>query len=124
MSEYESEEHEEDRDSGAISALLQQALADPPAPKKSLLPGIQERIRVRTKGRYYRDRFSKAKDPVPLLLMAVLLVLIICATTFLVIQPLVDAPTNTQLPDSPVDPLHDSLSPQPTGKNPQESPRP
>lgn len=121
MSEYNSEEQEQDRDSGAISALLQQALAEAPAPKKSLLPGIQERIRVRTKGRYYRDRFSKAKDPVPLLLMAVLLVLIICAATFLVIQPLVDAPTDTRLPESPLDPLHDSLEPQEAGENPQES---
>ncbi len=106
MSEFE-HEVPSDRHSDPMSGLLKRALENAPAPQKSLLPRIQERIRAQTRGRYYRDRWSQAKDPVSLLLMIALLVLILCAATFLVFQPLVEAPQETQLPDAPLDPLQD-----------------
>ena len=94
-----------DRASDPLSGLLRSALAEAPVPERSLLPGIQQRIRVRTKGRYFRDRWSTARDPVSYLLMAALLILILAAALFLVMQPLMEAPTKTQLPTPATDPL-------------------
>lgn len=95
----------EDRNSDPLGGLLKSALAEPPARKKSLLPKIQERIRIRTRGRYYRDRWSTARDPVSLILMVALLILILAAAVFLVMQPLVGAPRETQLGAPAIDPL-------------------
>lgn len=106
MSELD-QEVPSDRHSDPMSGLLRRALESPPTPEKSLLPRIQERIRAQTRGRFYRDRWSRAKDPVPLLLMVALLILILCAATFLVFQPLVEPPHDTQLPEAPLDPLQD-----------------
>lgn len=94
-----------DRPSDPIAAVLKSALADAPHPPRSLLPKIQQRIRVTTRGRYYRDRWSTARDPVPILLMIALLILILAAAVFLVLQPLVEAPEKTHLPTPAEDPL-------------------
>lgn len=92
-----------DRPSDPIAEMLRGALHQVPTPKRSLLPQIQQRIRITTKGRYFRDRWSTARDPVPLLLMAALLILILCAAVFLVMQPLVEAPQKTKLPTPAAD---------------------
>lgn len=94
---------EDDRPSDPIVGLLRGALEEPPPLKRSLLPGIQTRIRIQTKGRYYRDRFSQSKNPVSFLLMAILLVLILAVALFLVVMPLVDAPQKVDLNSPPVD---------------------
>ncbi len=94
-----------DRLSDPLGGLLRSALAEPPRPKRSFLPKIQERIRVRTRGRFYRDRWSVAQNPVSLILMAALLVLILLAAVFLVMQPLVSAPEEIELQTPAVDPL-------------------
>lgn len=95
----------DDRSSDPLGGLLRSALAEPPSPGRSFLPKIQERIRVRTRGRFYRDRWSVVRDPVSLILMAALLVLIILAAVFLVMQPLVSAPKEIELQTPAVDPL-------------------
>jgi|GEM_PF-2318881 len=107
MSELEPNENDGDRDSNPMAALLQQALAEPPAPKRSLLPNIQQRIRVHTRGRFYRDRWSVARDPISLLLMVALLILILGAALFMVLQPLIDVPQKTELPTPALDPMVD-----------------
>lgn len=108
MSEFESQQDQEgDRPSDPMAALLKQALAEPPAPKRSLLPGIQQRIRVHTRGRYYKDRWSLDSNPVSLLLMVALLILTLGAALFMVLQPLIDVPTKTQLPTPALDPMID-----------------
>ncbi len=94
-----------DRPSDPLGGLLKSALAEPPPPRRSFLPKIQERIRIRTRGRFYRDRWSTARDPVSLLLMVALLVLIILAAVFLVMQPLVSAPREIELPTPAIDPM-------------------
>lgn len=83
-----------DRSSDPLGGLLARALADAPAPPKSLLPGIQHRIRVRTKGLYYRDRWGGTRGPISLLLMVALLILIMVAAIFLVMHALVEAPAS------------------------------
>lgn len=104
----ESEREDEpvsERASDPLGGLLKSVLREPPDPGRSFLPKIQERIRVRTRGRYFRDRWSVARDPVSLLLMAALLILIVAAAVFLVMQPLVSAPQPILLPMPAVDPL-------------------
>src|SRR5690606_33869326 len=98
-----------DRPSDPIAQMLRGALDKAPTPEHSLLPKIQKRIRIITRGRYYRDRWSATRDPVSLLLMIALLILILAAALFLVMQPLVDAPQKTQLPA----PAEDLMAPSP-----------
>jgi hypothetical protein len=58
----------------AATSLLRAALREPPPLRRSLLPGIKERLRVRTRGRYFRDRSRLAQVPLTLVLgVAVLL---------------------------------------------------
>lgn len=94
-----------ERASDPLGGLLGRALAEAPDPGRSFLPKIQERIRARTRGRYFRDRWSVARDPVSLILMVALLILILATAVFLVLQPLVSAPEQIELPTPAVDPL-------------------
>jgi hypothetical protein len=86
-------------------SLLKSALRDAPHPERSLLPKIQDRIRLRTRGRYFRSRYSRSLDPISLLLIACLLVLLVLTAVFLVFQPLSSPPVPHELPPAPVDPL-------------------
>ncbi|GEM_PF-2211760 len=92
--------------------LLRQALNAPPKPKHDFLPRVQQKIRLRTKGRYFRDRWSTSRNPASLIFLCTLLLLILCAALFLVIQPLVDAPVPTDLERPPIDPLAREPLPQ------------
>lgn len=94
-----------ERASDPLGGLLKNALREPPKPARSLLPKIQERIRLRTRGRYFRDRWSVARDPVSMILMVALLIAILAAAVFLVMQPLVSAPKQIELLTPAVDPL-------------------
>ena len=91
-------------DEPAVS-LLRSALQEAPLPDRSLLPKIQDRIRLRTRGRYFRSRYSRSLDPIPLLLIVCLLVLLVLTAVFLVFQPLSSDPVPHSLPPAPVDPL-------------------
>jgi len=85
----ESERGDEPSVSNPVAALLQKALASPPEPKIHFLPGVQERIRIRTRGRYFAARRARYRDPIILLLVAATLILLIGALVFLVLEPLV-----------------------------------
>lgn len=85
----ETEQELQERDSDPMTRLLRGALAEPPALTKSFLPSIQERIRQRTRGRYFRDRWSRTRNPISLVLIATLIILIMTAAVYLVLQPLV-----------------------------------
>src|SRR5688572_3199492 len=117
MSEDESEPLEGElsrgEDEPALS-LLKNALRDAPLPERSLLPKIQDRIRMRTRGRYFRSRYSRSLDPIPLLLIVCLLVLLVLTAVFLVFQPLSGEPSPHPLPRAPEDPL--SLPSQPNAR--------
>jgi|SRR6187551_1265063 len=75
----------------ALASLLQKALAQPPEPHVRFLPGVQERIRLRTRGRYFGARRAVFRDPLLLLLMAALLILMIGVVVFLVLEPLMSS---------------------------------
>lgn len=64
------------------------AEADPPAP--DLLPGVQSRLRQRSRGRFYRDRFSEQAGPRSALpVLVAILVALLLATGWLAVQSLV-----------------------------------
>jgi hypothetical protein len=63
-----------------FSALLRAAAEEPQVPVRApdLLPGVQRRLRVRSRGRYYGDRFAQRAGlglRSPLLLAVVMLLL-------------------------------------------------
>lgn len=122
MSEDESEDVEHllsrGEDEPALS-LLKSALRDAPLPERSLLPKIQDRIRIRTRGRYFRSRYSRSLDPVPLLLIVCLLVLLLLTAIFLVFQPLSSPAVSRPLPSAPVDPLATSVDHPSAPANPR-----
>jgi len=108
MSEKDSEDLDrllEGSEAEPALALLKSALRDAPLPERSLLPKVQDRIRLRTRGRYFRTRYSRSLDPVPLLLIVCLLVLLLLTAVFLVFQPLSKEPVPHPLPSAPIDPL-------------------
>ena len=58
-----------------------------PAPAPDLLHGVQERLRRRSRGRYYRDRFAKRAGPGWMMpLAAVVAVLLVLAAAFFAMQ--------------------------------------
>ena len=89
---------DEDRASDAIGDLLRRSLEAPPVRPPSLLPKIQERIYQRTRGRHFRPQ-RKFGDSTTLVLGIALLLLVLAATGFLVLRPLLDAEEKT--PDAP-----------------------
>lgn len=108
MTENETEDLERQLargDDDPALSLLKSALYKAPLPERSLLPKIQDRIRIRTRGRYFRTRYSRSLDPVPLLLIVCLLILLLLTAVFLVFQPLSRDPLPHSLPAAPVDPL-------------------
>src|SRR5690349_9364763 len=83
-----------------VAALLRKALAAPPEPKIHFLPGVQERIRIRTRGRYFAARRARYRDPIILLLIAATLILLIGAVVFVVLEPLVSTSHPLEVDDS------------------------
>lgn len=101
---------DEDRASDAIGDLLRRSLEAPPARPQSLLPKIQERIYQRTRGRYFRPK-RKFGDSTTLVLGLALLLLVLAATGYLVLRPLLDA--EQQAPEAPSAPSRpDDVAPR------------
>ncbi len=74
----------EDRDSGAMRALLQRAMkkeeVETPAP--SLLPAVQRKIRTRSKGKFFADGWSTENARVSYVLIAALMLGIVVLAYF------------------------------------------
>ena len=71
-----------------LKDLLRGALRPPPgavAPK--LLAGVQRRIRVRSRGKFYGDGWSTAESPRSTYLITALVMLAVLALVFLVLVP-------------------------------------
>ncbi|MCH2107802.1 MAG: hypothetical protein MK135_00605 [Polyangiaceae bacterium] len=100
-----SESESIDQSTEELLQVLGRALAEPPEIKRSLLVPIQNRIHHTTRGRYFRDRFSRLKEPLPLILMASILVLMLAAAIFFVFQPIFEAEKAVERPPSPTDPF-------------------
>jgi len=83
-----------------VRDLLRAALS-PPQPKAAkkeddaiLLKGVQKRIRLRSKGKFYSDGWSTARSPRSTYLVTSIFMLVLIAFVFLVLIPW----SNTALP--------------------------
>ncbi len=87
-----------------VASLLQKALATPPEPQIRFLPHVQERIRIRTRGRYFKKRREAFRDPIILLLMAAVLILLLGAAAFFTLEPMMGpvAPSEGAAPSSEI----------------------
>ncbi|MBK8251813.1 MAG: hypothetical protein IPK82_03990 [Polyangiaceae bacterium] len=84
-------------DEGAVSLdevdvrdLLRSALEPPPPKPKqqtALLKGVQHRLRVRSKGKFYADGWSTSKSPRSTYLVTSIFMLLLIAFIFLVLIP-------------------------------------
>lgn len=74
----------EDRDSGAMRALLQRAMKsqedEQPAPE--LLPAVQRKLRRRSKGKFFADGWSTANMRVSYALIAMMMLGVIVIAYF------------------------------------------
>ncbi|AUX26526.1 hypothetical protein SOCEGT47_070960 [Sorangium cellulosum] len=70
-----------------LRELLRDAMRPPPAAPPSLLRGVQRRIRVRSRGKFYGDGWSTARSPRSTYLMTSLFMLCLIAFVFLVLVP-------------------------------------
>jgi hypothetical protein len=73
-----------------VRDLLRAAL-EPPAPKTkeeaALLKGVQRRLRVRSRGKFYSDGWSTSKSPRSTYLLTSIFMLVLIAFVFLVLIP-------------------------------------
>ncbi|WP_437796221.1 hypothetical protein [Sorangium sp. So ce693] len=70
-----------------LRELVRGAMRPPPAAPPSLLRGVQRRIRVRSRGKFYGDGWSTARSPRSTYLMTSLFMLALIAFVFLVLIP-------------------------------------
>ncbi len=76
------EEARDSKDDMAISQLLKKSLAkEEPheAPKESMLPSVQRKLRVRSKGKFYADGWSTSQSKMNYALVAVIMLVVIAA---------------------------------------------
>lgn len=99
MTSDDTQEHrEEEEENSPLKRLLGEALAAPPRRAGTLLPKIQERIYVRTRGRYFRPRRAHLRDPATLTLLVALALALMLLASFLVFHALTDASETPKAP--------------------------
>lgn len=95
--EEEEDFPEDELDEVDVRDLLRAALEPPPPRPKDegqLLKGVQKRLRVRSKGKFYADGWSTARSPRSTYLMTAIFMLLLIAFVFIVLVPW----SNTALP--------------------------
>jgi len=83
------EEARDSKDDIAISQLLKKSLAkeeSEEAPKESILPDVQRKLRVRSKGKFYADGWSTSQSKLNYALVAVIM-LVVIAVCYLALGP-------------------------------------
>lgn len=66
-----------------IRALLRGAVKeDEPVPTSTMLPGVQKRLRERSRGKFYGDGWSTAQQTTSYLLIAVIMLLVLGAAYY------------------------------------------
>jgi hypothetical protein len=81
-------EAEDALDEADMRDLLRSALAPPRgAVAPELLPGVQRRLRRRSRGKFYGDGWSTARSPRSTYLVTSLLMLVLIGFVFLVLVP-------------------------------------
>lgn len=75
-------------DEADMRDLLKSALAPPPGSvAPSILPGVQKKLRRRSRGKFYGDGWSTAKAPRSTYLVTSILMLVLIGFVFLVLIP-------------------------------------
>ena len=85
MTDQEEPHDLRDEEDEAMSALLKRSLgaAGPPAaPRQGLLRGVQQRIRARSRGRFYGDGWSTSSSRINHMLVAAVMLLIVAIAYF------------------------------------------
>jgi hypothetical protein len=102
MSDEEPKDFEAE-DDGELRSLLRGALRVPEEAQKSdVLRGVQERIRKRSRGKFYADGWSTAKHPpIYTYLVTSALMLMIAIVVYVVLWPVVE-PTDVINEPAPV----------------------
>lgn len=88
--EAEGEEPGVELDEVDVRDLLRAALEPPPPKRKeetALLKGVQQRLRVRSRGKFYADGWSTSRSPRSTYLITSIFMLILIAFVFLVLIP-------------------------------------
>lgn len=71
-----------------LRALLRRALTkDEPQPPSDLLKGVQQRIHRRSRGKFYRDGWSRTTGPASVYVVTSLLMLAILLFLYLALAP-------------------------------------
>jgi len=71
-----------------LRALLRRALAkDEPEPPRDFLQGVQQRIHRRSRGKFYRDGWSRTTAPASLYVVTSLVMLVMVFVLYLVLTP-------------------------------------
>jgi hypothetical protein len=76
-----------------VKELLRGALRPPPgAVAPRILPGVQRKLRVRSRGKFYGDGWSTAESPRSTYLVTSVLMLVLILVVFIVLVPWSSAP--------------------------------
>lgn len=87
-------------------SLLRQALDRDLGGVPDVLGGVQQKLRERSGGRFYADGWSTTRHaPTSMYLLTALLMLAICAASYVILRPLAGQPAETDLTPAPVDVL-------------------
>ncbi len=71
-----------------VRDLLRKALEPPTESKRpEILPGVQQRIRERSKGKFYADGWSTSSNPRATFLVTSLIMLVVIVVTWLMLSP-------------------------------------
>jgi hypothetical protein len=69
-------------DDDPIRALVRAAGRQEPAPGASILPGVQKKLRERSRGKFYGDGWSTAQQTTSYLLVALLMLVVLGAAYY------------------------------------------
>lgn len=84
-----------DRD---LSTILRQTMARPPD-VVDVLPGVQQKLRERSGGKFYRDRWSTDRyPPIPTYLVTSAVMLVVAAMAYVILRPLSGVATTAPTP--------------------------
>ncbi|MDX2052900.1 MAG: hypothetical protein SFV15_10945 [Polyangiaceae bacterium] len=90
--EHAFDAEEEPVSEAGFQRLLREAMAEEPKPRVDMLHGVQRRIRDRSRGRFYANRWSLQRvSPVLTYLVTALLMLLVLGISYFLLRPLLEA---------------------------------
>jgi hypothetical protein len=84
--EVKDESPPSDAELEAQEKALKKLLSTPPPPEKSILQGVQKKIRARSKGKFYSDGWSVEGGRINYMLVAVIM-LVVLAIAYVALAP-------------------------------------